>query len=112
MREKYDGSKMVPIQTPADRATIEDGLERLTRCVDQTYRVIDRLVDRLDPILLPAIPKDEGSGGKPLGVRSEVGHQIDHLCDEVEDLQVTLRDLTDRVDLPEPPHQPGQTVEF
>ena len=95
---RFDSDKMNAAAPKAMSAT-EENFQRLTENVDNLYDLLDRLQNRIEPILVESIPgptaKDSQGYASPTGV----SQRLATLCSRTDDLIDRVKYLAARIDL-------------
>lgn len=79
--------------------TWENRIAELNHLLERLGHCLERLQDRLTPVLLPPFPVDSVDPNAPHGESSAIGYAHYGLVNRVRDLQQFVDVLTDRIDL-------------
>jgi hypothetical protein len=86
-------------QRPQETRSLPRRQERLEKGLAVLDECLDRLAERLDPVIGPEHPSPALAGGGPTEDSSDLGRALDHYADRLEMLTGRLGYLTDRIDL-------------
>lgn len=86
-------------QRPQESRSLPRRQERLEKALAVLDERLDRLAERLDPVIGPERPVTALAGGGPQEDSSDLGRALDHYADRLELLAGRLGHLTERIDL-------------
>jgi predicted RNase H-like nuclease (RuvC/YqgF family) len=98
VRREDEVNGMNAMPTPTSESVLQQNMNYLAENIERLYDVVNRLQDRLSPILMEGSPetseKSMGYGGN-----TQVSESVANLCRKTQNLYENLNYLTSRIDL-------------